>query len=328
MQRLQLRFRLVPFLLLMTILSQSLGALGASAANGGPAAVTLQPADNNPVVPANAQLSVTFDEAISRGTAGTVLIKEVASNNTVGSYDIATDMTRLSISPNNQLNILPAPGALQAGLDYYVQITPGSLVGSSGYFGGITDATAWNFHVIAADTTPPAVSAFAPSSGDAMSATGALSITFNEPVQAASGSIQIVRRDTQDAQVISVLSSAVTGSGTNVIRVQPPTRLAASTQYDVLIDNGAFVDAVGNKFAGISGPYIWSFSTTASAVAAPQFIYPARGAAAVNGDAPITLQLQFQTGMKAGATGNITVKKGIEQRDGGNDSRQLFAHYL
>lgn len=309
MQRLQLRFRLVPFLLLMTILSQSLGALGASAANGGPAAVTLQPADNNPVVPANAQLSVTFDEAISRGTAGTVLIKEVASNNTVGSYDIATDMTRLSISPNNQLNILPAPGALQAGLDYYVQITPGSLVGSSGYFGGITDATAWNFHVIAADTTPPAVSAFAPSSGDAMSATGALSITFNEPVQAASGSIQIVRRDTQDAQVISVLSSAVTGSGTNVIRVQPPTRLAASTQYDVLIDNGAFVDAVGNKFAGISGPYIWSFSTTASAVAAPQFIYPARGAAAVNGDAPITLQLQFQTGMKAGATGNITVKK-------------------
>ncbi|WP_217593030.1 Ig-like domain-containing protein [Cohnella sp. GbtcB17] len=311
MQRLQLRlrFRLIPVILLLTILSQSFVAFGAAAASGGPAVVTLQPADNNPVVPANAQLSVMFDEAISRGTAGTVLIKEVASNNTVGSYDMATDTTRLSIGPNNQLNISPAPGALQAGLDYYVQITPGALIGSSGYFSGITDATAWNFHVVAADTTPPAVSTFAPSSGGTMPATGALTIAFNEPVQAASGSIQIVRRDTQDAQVVSVLSSAVTGSGTNVIRVQPSTRLAASTQYDVLIDNGAFVDAVGNKYEGISGPYIWSFSTTASAVAAPKFIYPQGGGTGVSGDAPITLQLQFQTGMKAGVAGNITVKK-------------------
>ncbi|CAI6087571.1 Ig-like domain-containing protein [Cohnella sp. JJ-181] len=305
------RLRFIPVLLLLTLLAQTFCAMGdAAAASGGPVAVALQPSDNNPVVPANAQLSVTFDEPVSRGTAGSVLIKEVASNNTVASYDVASDMAHVQISPNHQLNILPEAGKLQAGLDYYVQITPGAFIGGSGYFGGITDATAWNFHVVAADTTPPAVVTFSPSqSGGMMPSTGALTLTFNEAVQAASGSIQIVRRDTQDAQVVSVLSSAVTGSGTSVIRIQPPTRLSASTQYDVLIDNGAFVDAVGNKYAGISGPYIWSFSTTASDVAAPQFVYPARGAAGVNGDSPITLQLQFQTGMRKGTAGNITVKK-------------------
>ncbi|MFC3799820.1 Ig-like domain-containing protein [Cohnella sp. GCM10012308] len=304
------RLRFVPVLLLLTLLAQTFGPIGgAFAASGGPVIVTLQPADNSPVVPANAQLSVTFDEQIYRGSAGSVLIKEVASNNTVASFDVAADTTHLQISPNNRLNIYPNSGTLLAGLDYYVQITPGAFTGASGYFGGITDATAWNFHVVAADTTPPAVSNYSPLQNGTMGATGALTLTFNEAVQAASGSIQIVRRDTQDAQVISVLSSAVTGSGTNVIRIQPPTRLVASTQYDVLIDNGAFVDAVGNRYAGISGSYIWSFTTTASDVAAPQFAYPLRGASGVNGDSPITLQLQFQTGMKTGNTGYITVKK-------------------
>ncbi|MFD2331445.1 Ig-like domain-containing protein [Cohnella sp. GCM10020058] len=304
------RLRFVPVLLLLTLLAQSFGPTGgAFAASGGPAIVSVQPADNSPVVPANAQLSVTFDEQIYRGSAGSVLIKEVASNNTVASFDVAADTTHLQISPNNRLNIYPNTGTLLAGLDYYVQITPGAFTGASGYFGGITDATAWNFHVVAADTTPPAVSNYSPQQNGTMGATGALTLTFNEAVQAASGSIQIVRRDTQDAQVISVLSSAVTGSGTNVVRIQPPTRLVASTQYDVLIDNGAFVDAVGNKYAGISGPYIWSFATTASDVAAPQFANPLRGASGVNGDSPITLSLQFQTGMRTGTTGNITVKK-------------------
>jgi len=303
------RLRLIPVLLLLVLLSQTLSVLGASAATGGPAVIALQPADNNPVVPANTQLSIQFDEAVSKGAAGSVLIKEVATNNVAANYDIALDTNHLQMSTNTKLNIVPDAGVLQAGWDYYVQITPGAFVGSSGYFAGITDATAWNFHVVAADTTPPAVNAFDPVSNGTMSATGALSITFNEAVQAVSGSIQIVRRDTQDAQVISVLSSAVTGSGTNVIRIQPPTRLAASTQYDVLIDNGAFADAVGNKFAGISGPNIWSFSTSSSVVGAPQFVSPLKGATGINGDSPITLQLQFQTGMKVGAAGNITVKK-------------------
>lgn len=281
---------------------------GISAASGGPVAVSFQPADNSAVVPANTQLSITFDEPVTRGSAGVVLIKEVATNNTVASYDVATD-SRIQINPNNKVNITPSAGTLQANSDYYVQVTPGSFMSGNGYFAGITDATAWNFHVIAADTTAPLVNAFSPASGGSMSATGALTITFNEPVQAAAGSIQIVRRDTQDSQVISVLSSAVTGSGTNVVRIQPPTRLAAGTQYDVLIDGGAFVDAVGNPYAGISGTYIWSFSTAASTVAAPQFVYPARDSGGVNADSPITLKLQFQTGMKTGTAGNITVKK-------------------
>ncbi|MEK0313672.1 Ig-like domain-containing protein [Cohnella sp. 56] len=304
----QQRLRLIPVILLLALLSQAFGALGASAATGGPVAVTLQPADNNPVVPANAQLSIVFDEPVFRGSGGSVLIKEVATNNTVASLDVATS-SQIQISPNNKVNIQPPANALQANVDYYVQVTPGAFTSANGYFAGITDATAWNFHVVPADMSPPTFVTFNTASTGSIPATGALSITFNEPVQAASGSIQIVRRDTQDPQVISVLSSAVTGSGTNTIRIQPPTRLAAGTQYDVLIDSGAFVDAVGNPFAGITGPYIWSFSTAVSAVAAPQLVQPANGASGVSGDSPITLQLQFQTGMKAGASGNITVKK-------------------
>lgn len=305
-----LRMRSIIPLLIAALILTMLPLPSASAAAGGPVVQSTYPSDNDTAVPANAKLQLSFDEPVQRGS-GTIAIKEVGTNNTVDSLDVATNTSQVQFANANTVLIVPTPGRIQPNVDYYVQISPNAFTGSSAGFVGIADATAWNFHTVAADTTPPQAT-FNPTNGGTIASTDALTLTFNERVSAAMGNIRIIRRDNQDTQTISVLSSAVSGSGTvdgdghTVIRIQPPIRLNASTVYDVLIDPGAFVDQVGNPYGGISSTGMWSFQTAAPLIGAPT-PSPANNATSVDPSLR-TLSLAFGTDMAKGA-GKIYLKR-------------------
>ena len=80
-----------------------------------------------------------------------------------------------------------------------------------------------------------------------------IELTFSEAVNAESGNIYI-KKSSDDSLVesIDVDSSQVTGSGTNLITINPTNEFESTTQYYVLIDSTAFDDPSSNSFSGIN----------------------------------------------------------------------------
>lgn len=114
------------------------------------------------------------------------------------------------------------------------------------------------------DTTPPAVETYSPADG----ATGVaidtkLVLTFSEDVASSVVGHVYLNRAADDVtvQTFAVDGPAVTVSGDTV--TIGPDNLEYSTGYYVTIDAGAFEDAAGNPFAGISGSSAWNFTTVA-----------------------------------------------------------------
>ncbi|MFB9274542.1 Ig-like domain-containing protein [Cohnella cellulosilytica] len=308
-----MRLKRTLFLTLIMTLVAQLWIAGASfAAPSGPIMVATYPASYESTVPANAKLKIKFDENVYRGSGGTVSIKNSNTNATVASYDMANSAhnSYVRVDPASADTILIEPnGSLVAGQSYYVEISPNAFTNAAGAgFAGINNATTWNFGVIASDTTAPSATPI-PSSGGTIAATGVIQLVFNEKVFAAVGNIQVIRLDTNDTQVISVLSPEVTGSGVTdgsgktTISIQPSIRLVSGKSYRVIVPAGAFVDVVGNS----SNTMNWTFNTTASSLAPTQKL-PTDNATNVAIGA-FTAKMTFATPIVTGTSGFIYLKK-------------------
>lgn len=91
-----------------------------------------------------------------------------------------------------------------------------------------------------------------------------LSLVFDEPVSYATGVFRMYRAS-DDVEINNRSVSGSTGSGTPNISISFENALAINTEYYVLIPAGAFEDAAGNPYAGISSTTELSFSTGAPA---------------------------------------------------------------
>lgn len=115
-----------------------------------------------------------------------------------------------------------------------------------------------------ADVTAPTATAFNPANGATNTAiSGNLVITFSENiVKGTAGTIDVKRTsDNTVVQSTAVTSASVTASA-NTATI-PYSGLANSTAYYVNISAGAFKDAAGNNFAGITATNTWGFTTVA-----------------------------------------------------------------
>ncbi|NBC31109.1 MAG: ExeM/NucH family extracellular endonuclease [Alphaproteobacteria bacterium] len=119
------------------------------------------------------------------------------------------------------------------------------------------------------DTTTPAIIALSPADDtNDVAVDSDLIVTFDEVVQAGTGSV-IIRSLADDSVVesLDVTSAPVTFSGTDVT-IDPASDLAASSGFYVEIDDGAVQDLAGNSFAGLAGNSAWNFMTAAAAAPA------------------------------------------------------------
>jgi chitodextrinase len=112
------------------------------------------------------------------------------------------------------------------------------------------------------DSTPPIITGLTPESGATGVATGtALTITFSEMIRKVGGDVRVRRVDDQSIiESIAVNSAAITiaGSASTIVL---GVVLDDDTEYFVEIDAGAYDDAAGNLFAGITDQSTWSFRT-------------------------------------------------------------------
>ena len=105
---------------------------------------------------------------------------------------------------------------------------------------------------------------------------------------------------------IDVSSSRVTGTGTNVITVNPTNDFASTTQFYLQIDATAFDDESGNSFAGISDKTSLNF--TSADIESPALSSSAPADDAVNIAVNSDIELTFSESVDV-ENGKIYIKK-------------------
>ena len=226
-------------------------------AGGAPLVSILNPANTATGVPDTANLVVTFDQPVQKGS-GNIMVIRTSDNNVLQMIDV----TSVPVTVSGAVATIPLTGNLPLGTPCYVQIPAGafSSAADSTPFVGITDTTTWTFTTMGA----PLVSTLNPANNaTGVSVGSSLVVTFNQNVQKGTGNIVILKTsDNSVVQTIDVTSGQVTVSGA-VATIIPSGYLPASTQCYVQIAAGAFTATIGSMppFAGITDTTTWSFTT-------------------------------------------------------------------
>lgn len=294
-------FIAIMLLLQLSLTSWPAGPQRANAAQAGPVVLSLSPADDLINVSQTADLKMTFDENIVKGSSSTsISIYEYATSNLVENISVSSN--RISIDSSQRTVTIDPTQPFSLNTSYYVLIDAGAFINTSNgaAYAGINSATSWNFRTVAeVDTKSPLHTDVQPVYAP-IGVTTPITITFDEPVYVASGSIQM--NSTEDNRTIPVTSNAVRGSGTNKIIIQPPAALQPKTTYTVVVPNTAFQDAAGNLYAGTT----WSFTTDTAPVNATAFS-PADNATSVPVNSALTFTFDKKVQARPGK--NIEIRR-------------------
>lgn len=224
---------------------------------GAPEILSLNPADDATEVQTNADLVVTFNKTIEPGT-GNIELWQSGGGAALETFDV-TSSPQLTFS-DSTLTIDPTSN-FTPGVGYYVLIDATAVEDTSGgAFAGISDPTEWNF---TADNAPPTVVSFNPADDSStVSITSNISLTFNEPVSAGTGNIELWQTGGGSAlETFDVATSPQLSFDGATLTIVPSANFTVGTGYYILIGPSAVVDASANPFAGISDPAVWNFAT-------------------------------------------------------------------
>ncbi|MGO4373971.1 Ig-like domain-containing protein, partial [Paenibacillus sp. MCAF20] len=166
---------------------------------------------------------------------------------------ILTNKSEVTIDPQKDFDF---------NTSYYVLVSAGAFVNVSNGNGyaGIQGADKWNFITMADEVVKAPELIWYDPQGSFIPTTTPITLMFDEPVFAASGSITLVSGD--DSRSIAVTSTEVQGSGSDTIVITPKTALQPNRSYKITIGNGLFKDATGLSYTGSN----WTFTTMDSAV--------------------------------------------------------------
>ena len=223
------------------------------------------PADNAGNVAVGSNLVLAFNEAVQAGS-GNIEIRNSANGTLVKSI-VVTDATQVSFG-GNQITVNPNTD-LSLETSYYVVLASGVIRDlANNAFAGISSSATFNFTTesIYVDTTAPIVLFTTPKTN--ITGNTNIIVTFNEPVKAGTGSIEI--RKTSDDTVYRTISindhTQVSFSGRDVT-INPSTDLDPANTYYIVLAPGAITDLDGNDYDGSSS--IAAFVANAGAIATP-----------------------------------------------------------
>ena len=157
------------------------------------------------------------------------------------------------------------------------------------------------------DTSAPVAAVLSPADNATnVNLTSNLSMTFNEPVLAGTGTITIRRAiDTSIVESFDVATSPRVTINSTQVTIDPTADLQASTEFYVQIDAGTFKDSANNPYAGIANETSWNF-TTDSTVPTLVSRVPADDATLVSTTS--SFSATFSENIKVG-TGNVVLKR-------------------
>lgn len=220
-----------------------------------PTVATFSPTRGGTTTTLDSKLVMTFDKAVYPKT-GHVLIRTVSNDTVFASISVTSNQ----ITGGGTSTITIDPGKqFVDNTSYYVQIGNQAFEDSSGNaYAGISDKTGWTFKVNR-DTTPPYVVSYSPvNNATNIGTKPTLTLTFSEAIQRSDGIITIKRSGTSTS---FATTATVDSSDNRKLNITPTSTLVNGVSYYVDIPAGAVEDLAGNKFAGISNEYQWTFRT-------------------------------------------------------------------
>ncbi|GEM_PF-4157973 len=223
-----------------------------------PVILSTYPPDNSTNETVDRNISLKFSEPVF-AQSGNITIKETSSGSTFETIDVNSG--QVSGSSTDSIVINPSTD-FEGETEYYVIIDASAFDDSEGNsFAGISSTTRWNFST--EDISNPVANSFEPPDGSAsVPFDSDLSVNFNENIYKGSGNVTIkLTSDNSNHEVIDVTSGQVTGEGTSTVTINPSVDFASNTEYYVLIDAGAFIDANNNQYSGITSSTGWNFSS-------------------------------------------------------------------
>ena len=191
-------------------------------ADAPPGLASTSPGNGASGVAVGANIVLTFTEAVKAGSGNIeihksdgTLFKSIA----VGDPQVKISGATVTIDPSINLN---------ASTSYYIVLAPGVIKDMAGNnYSGIPSANGFHFTTMGVPTDPTPPTLLNKSSGD--NATGVpvganIVLSFNEPVKAGSGNIEIHKLDGTLFKSIPITSKEVTISG-SVVTINPSTDL-------------------------------------------------------------------------------------------------------
>jgi len=221
-----------------------------------PISTTFTPADESVAVPISANIILTFNEAVQRGT-GNIVLKTTAGT-TMAVFDAASS-GNLSVSGNTLLINPTTDLAYSTG--YRIDFAAGTIKDLAG--NAYAGTTSYNFTTKPApDTTAPSGIAFSPADeAVAVPVAGDIILTFSEAVQRGTGSIVLKTIAGSIVATYDAASSSNLSVSGNILTINPTADLAYNTGYKVTFTAGTIKDLAGNAYAGTTS---YNFTTTSA----------------------------------------------------------------
>ncbi|MBK1642986.1 hypothetical protein CKO12_14150, partial [Chromatium okenii] len=234
----------------------------AAADTTAPTLTSSTPVDNATAVVVGSDIVLTFNENVTAVTGKNLVIYKTSDNSVVAT--IAADDPQIAIA-GGVVTVNPSVD-LDASTEYYVLIDSGAFKdAANNVYTGISSTTALSFTTAAAvDTTAPTLTSNVPADNATAVVVGSdIVLTFSETVTAVTGKNVVIHK-TSDNSVVATIAADDAQIAGGVVTVNPTADLDPSTEYYVLIDNGAFKDAANNVYTGISSNTALSFTTAAT----------------------------------------------------------------
>jgi hypothetical protein len=190
----------------------------------------------NPTV----DITLQFNDNVQRGTGNIYLH---TANGTVIATIAASDL----MIPNNYGGTVTFNASVQYNTSYYLTIDNGAIEDLAGNaFAGISSPTALNF-TTAPDTTSPNLVGLSPYPNTAIAPNGNITLTFDEPVVAATGNILIIGAGIGFSESISITDTSQVSFSGNVVTINPAIDLVGYDQlYELRLPVGLVKDTAGN----------------------------------------------------------------------------------
>ena len=242
---------------------------------------------------ANANIIVTFDEPVVKGSGEIILTPTVGAPITIAVTDPRVTVVGgvVTIDPMADLAV---------GTSYTLTIPAGAFIDASG--NSSPPDTQSFMTAPALDTTPPMLSSSVPANNATdVNASANIVLTYDEEVQKGSGSITL---QPLGGTVVTIpISTAQVSVAGSVVTINPTTDLLAATTYTLMVPAGPIEDLAGNS----AGSFILNFATAAALDTTPPTINSSAPASGATINAFDNIVLMYSEALQKGS-GSITLQ--------------------
>ena len=262
---------------------------------GGPTLSSSVPANGAMDFSANANILLTYSEAVLVGTGNITITPSGGAPITiaVGDAQVTIAGAVVTINPTDDLKMDTA---------YVLTIPAGAFMDAAGNKTAVATVSFRTAPVMAFDTTAPTLVSSNPVEGSTdFSADASITLTYSEPVLAGTGNITLrLSRETPIPIAVGSAQVSIVGA---VVTIDPPEDLTLGSIYALTISAGAFMDAAGNRTAEDTFDFTVAFDLDTNG---PVFGTSVPANDATNVAVGANIVLNYNEVVLAG-TGNITL---------------------